>query len=225
MAASPHHARRSLVAVLAGVVGALLLAVAAACSTSAGPASPSTPTFAALIHPARELPAEAGPGRAPVAPPRDRALTAADGLLPDGASVFDDQLAGVARLDPDLLAALRTAAREAAGDGVDLSLNSGWRSPAYQDRLLHEAVARYGSETEAARWVATRETSRHVFGDAVDVGPPKAAAWLADHGARFGLCRVYGNEPWHFELRPQARRDGCPATYPDPTQDPRLRTG
>lgn len=138
-----------------------------------------------------------------------------------GVSVFDDGDPAVAYLDPDLRAALRAAATEAAGDGVTLVVNSGWRSAAYQTRLFREAVARYGSEREAARWVATARTSPHVSGDAVDLGPPAAAAWLDAHGAAYGLCRIYRNEPWHFELRPTT--DGCPGLYADPTQDPRMR--
>jgi hypothetical protein len=62
-----------------------------------------------------------------------------------------------------------------------------------------------------------------VSGDAVDLGPARAASWLGDHGAAYGLCRVYANEPWHFELRAGAAGGGCPAPYADPTQDPRLR--
>ena len=63
---------------------------------------------------------------------------------------------------------------------------------------------KYGSEAEAARWVATPDTSAHVSGDAVDIGPSAAAAWLSEHGAAYGLCQIYGNEPWHYELRPDA---------------------
>jgi zinc D-Ala-D-Ala carboxypeptidase len=151
------------------------------------------------------------------------ALGAEDGVVPEGASVFDDELPGVANLDPSLLEALRRAAEDASGGGVELQVNSGWRSPAYQEQLLREAVAEHGSETEAARWVATPETSRHVTGDAVDLGPSAAALWLSEHGARYGLCRVYDNEPWHFELRPGAADRGCPPTYADPTQDPRMQ--
>jgi LAS superfamily LD-carboxypeptidase LdcB len=106
---------------------------------------------------------------------------------------------------------------------VELVVDSGWRSPEYQEHLLQEAVSKYGSEAEAARWVATPDTSAHVSGEAVDIGPPAAAAWLSAHGAGFGLCRVYGNEPWHYELRPEAVARGCPATYADPTHDPRMQ--
>jgi LAS superfamily LD-carboxypeptidase LdcB len=130
---------------------------------------------------------------------------------------------GIANLDPALLGALRRAATDAAHEGLELVVDSGWRSPQHQERLLHEAVATYGSVEEAARWVATPETSAHVSGDAVDVGPADARAWLSEHGAGHGLCQVYGNEPWHFELRPEAVDRGCPPMYPDPTHDPRMR--
>jgi zinc D-Ala-D-Ala carboxypeptidase len=151
------------------------------------------------------------------------ALGEADGALPDGATVFDDDIPAIANLDPALFDALRRAATDAAGDGVEFLVNSGWRSPEYQDQLLREAVAEYGSEEEAARWVATPETSPHVSGDAVDVGPFDATAWLSEHGAAYGLCQVYGNEPWHYERRPDAIAHGCPPMYADPTQDPRMQ--
>jgi D-alanyl-D-alanine carboxypeptidase len=150
------------------------------------------------------------------------ALGEAAGAIPDGTTVFDDGVPGVANLDPDLLRALRRAATDAAADGLELRVDSGWRSPAYQAHLLQQAVSKYGSRAEAARWVATPNTSAHVSGDAVDIGPVAAAAWLARHGAAYGLCRVYGNEPWHYELRPRAVDQGCPPTYADPTHDPRM---
>jgi hypothetical protein len=150
-------------------------------------------------------------------------LGEADGAVPDGTTVFDDEVPGVANLDPALLAALRRAATDAAGDGIEFVVDSGWRSPAYQEHLLHEAVSEYGSEGEAARWVATPSTSAHVSGDAVDLGPSAAAAWLSEHGAEYGLCQIYGNEPWHYELRPGAVDHGCPPMYTDPTHDPRMQ--
>jgi D-alanyl-D-alanine carboxypeptidase len=151
------------------------------------------------------------------------ALGETDGAVPDGTTVFDDEIPGVANLDPDLLGALRQAATDAADDGVEFFVDSGWRSPEYQDQLLREAVSEYGSEEEAARWVATAETSAHVSGDAVDIGPDDATAWLSARGAEYGLCQIYGNEPWHYELRPEAIAQGCPAMYADPTQDPRVQ--
>ena len=138
-------------------------------------------------------------------------------------TVFDDEVPAVAKLDPDLLVALRLAATEAARNRVEFSVNSGWRSPAFQNQLLREAIAEYGSEEEAARWVATADTSPHVSGDAIDIGPIDATTWLSTHGTDYGLCQIYRNEPWHYELRPDAIDHGCPPTYADPTHDPRMR--
>ncbi|MBW3628079.1 MAG: M15 family metallopeptidase [Gemmatimonadetes bacterium] len=146
----------------------------------------------------------------------------ADGAVPNGTTVFHDEIPGVANLDPSLLRALRRAATDAAGHGVEFFVNSGWRSPEYQEHLFREAVSKYGSEREAARWVATPSTSAHVSGDAVDVGFA-ATAWLSKHGAEYGLCQIYRNELWHYELRREAVDQGCPPMYDDPTQDPRMQ--
>jgi D-alanyl-D-alanine carboxypeptidase len=147
----------------------------------------------------------------------------ADGRVSDDVGVFDDDVPAVANLDPALLGALRRAARDAAGDGVTFYVNSGWRSPDYQSQLLREAVSKYGSEAEAARWVATADTCPHVAGDASDIGHSDATAWLSDHGTAYGLCQIYNNEPWHYELRPMAIDHGCPPMYADPTHDPRMQ--
>jgi D-alanyl-D-alanine carboxypeptidase len=182
--------------------------------TAAGPEPPIAPAHGAQRHHAPPV------GQVPGG--RGGVVGEADGVVPDGATVFDD-VPAVAHLDPALLAALRRAASDAADGGVAFSVNSGWRSPAYQRQLLREAVAQYGSEEEAARWVSTAETSLHVAGQAVDIGPADAAAWLSRHGADYGLCRTYRNEPWHYELRPDAVDDGCPTPYADPTHDPRMQ--
>jgi len=161
----------------------------------------------------RELP-RAEQGRA-------GSLDLADGELPDGVTVFDDQYPAVAGLDAGLLASLRRAAAAAARDGVRVYVDSGWRSRAYQEQLFREAVEKYGSEAQAARWVAPPGRSAHEAGQAVDLGPASATAWLSAHGPAYGLCQIYANEPWHYELRPAAATQGCPAMYADPTRDPR----
>jgi len=208
-------------------VAGLLVAIAAVVAlgdqwpaSSASTLSPSSRAAPPIHHLRGERPGP--PGRAA---PNGRlgALGEADGAIPDGTTVFDDGIPGVARLDPDLLGALRRAAAGAAGDGVRFAVDSGWRSPAYQARLLREAISKYGSRAAARRWVATPETSAHVSGDAVDIGSAGAAAWLSEHGAAYGLCQIYGNEPWHYELRPEAIDHGCPAMYADPTRDPRMQ--
>jgi hypothetical protein len=212
-ARGPRATSLAAIVVVAALVGVLVHRTAAPSSSSDPVTVPARPAASAVdvVDVPRSVPREAG--------------GVADGRVPDGATVFDDDLPAVANLDPGLLAALRQAAIDAARDGVTFQVNSGWRSPGYQERLLREAVAKYGSEAEAARWVATPRTSAHVSGDAVDIGPTVAAAWLADHGAAYGLCRVYGNEPWHYELRPGAAAAGCPPVYADPTRDPRMQPG
>jgi len=147
----------------------------------------------------------------------------AAGAVRRGVSVFDQESPAVTNLDPDLLRALRRAAREAAKDRVEIVVNSGWRSQGYQKLLFRQAVSKYGSEEKAERWVATADTSSHVSGHAVDIGPSRATAWLSEHGAKYRLCQIYRNEPWHYELRPKAIKDGCPSMYADPGHDPKTQ--
>ncbi len=120
----------------------------------------------------------------------------------------------IRRLDPALRAAVAAAARDAQADGVRIEITSGWRSRAHQERLLQEAIEKYGSVAAARRFVATPDTSAHVTGDAVDLGPESADAWLRRHGSRYGLCQVFANEVWHFELATSAGGT-CPPMLPD----------
>jgi hypothetical protein len=207
----------SLTIVLAGVAGLLVCLVPMFMPTTAPQLGAPD---ADAVHVTGSVPKHSGraPGAARIELRRPPSGDD-DGELPDGVTVFDTSHAGVTRLDPDLLRALRRAATDAPSV---LYVTSGWRSPAYQERLLEQAAAKYGSRAEAARWVATPARSAHVSGDAVDLGGADAVAWLARHGAAYGLCQVYANEPWHFELATGGSA-GCPAMYADPTQDPRLR--
>jgi zinc D-Ala-D-Ala carboxypeptidase len=205
-----------LFVVIAVITAALGYQVPKSSSSSAAPPSTSSPAEPPLKPSSNAVP-HASRGEHRGAPGE------ADGVVPDGVTVFDDAIPAVANLDPDLLKALRRAATAAADDGVEFYVNSGWRSPEYQDRLLREAVSKYGSEDEAARWVATAETSPHVSGDAADLGRSNATAWLSEHGTEYGLCQIYRNEPWHYELRTDAIDSGCPRMYADPTQDPRMQ--
>jgi zinc D-Ala-D-Ala carboxypeptidase len=191
------------------VVGLLVIIIAAIAALSYRWPASSSSTPASPVHIVR------GEHRGP--------LGEADGAVPNGTTVFDDGVPGVAKLDPALLGALRRAATDAGGNGVKFYVDSGWRSPQYQERLLREAISKYGSEEEAARWVATPDTSPHVKGGAIDIGHSAATGWLAAHGAAYGLCQIYRNEPWHYELRPEAIGHGCPGMYADPTQDPRMQ--
>lgn len=149
----------------------------------------------------------------PVAPPVDPG----DGSAPpDGRTLtpFDVQYAAVGRLDPALLSAIQSAATTAAADGISMTITSGWRSPEFQQRLLDKAVQTYGSYAAARQYVQTPEVSKHVTGQAVDVGGQGADQWLITNGSRFGLCQIYANELWHFELATDAA-GRCPALLPN----------
>ncbi|MDF1606061.1 M15 family metallopeptidase [Nocardioides sp. YIM 152315] len=132
----------------------------------------------------------------------------------DRGGPFDTSRPEIGNLDPDLLEAIRAAARDAQDDGVRMVVTSGWRSREHQQRLFAEALSKYGSEEEASRWVSTPDTSAHVTGDAVDIGPTDADSWLSQHGSDYGLCQVFANEIWHYELAtsPGGR---CPEMWPD----------
>lgn len=120
----------------------------------------------------------------------------------------------VDRLDPAVRNALWRVAVAAQAEGHEVRLNSGWRTPEHQRRLYREALARHGTARVAERYVASPERSTHVTGLAVDLGPPSAAAWVDQNGARYGLCRTFANEGWHFEL--VADSSGrCPNLLPD----------
>jgi len=117
-------------------------------------------------------------------------------------------------LDPELERRFEEARAAAAEDGVELWITSGWRSAAEQQELVDQAVERYGSVEEARRWVLPPQTSEHVAGAAVDVGPTEGAYWLQQHGPRFGLCQTYANEVWHYEAATDPGGT-CPAPHAD----------
>ena len=87
--------------------------------------------------------------------------------------------------------------------------------------MFDAEVAKRGSVAEAQRWVFTPDKSMHVQGLAIDVGDGPAADWLADKGARFGLCRTLAWEWWHFEWRERWEATGvCPAPAQSPSDAP-----
>jgi D-alanyl-D-alanine carboxypeptidase len=142
----------------------------------------------------------------PSHPPRPQPYVNAKpaGLAPTGVGETD-------HLSPRLHRAVTRALAAASADGVDLSVTSGWRSAEHQQELFDAAVRKYGSRRGASHWVLPPGQSAHVRGEAVDVGPTSGVAWLQDNGVRFGLCRRYDNESWHFELLAAAQGSRCPA--------------
>ena len=129
-------------------------------------------------------------------------------------SPYDVADPAVGNLDPALRIAVQQATTAAAADGVTMTITSGWRSPEFQQQLLDDAIATYGSFAAARQYVQTPERSRHVLGQAVDMGGVGADQWLIAYGPRFGLCQIYANELWHFELATDAAGN-CPPVLPN----------
>jgi D-alanyl-D-alanine carboxypeptidase len=122
--------------------------------------------------------------------------------LPLGEGALLEPSTPVSNIDPLLLIRFEAAKAAAAKDGVKLYLVSGYRSIAHQRELFAAAIKKYGSYREAAKWVLPGELSHHPMGLAMDINypnDPEGAKWLEVNGYRFGLCRVFKNEWWHFE--------------------------
>jgi zinc D-Ala-D-Ala carboxypeptidase len=180
---------RALAAVLAGAL--------TACGASEPPTTPGQPVG--------QEPITIGPA----------AADTVGGWLPDGQTLspFEVSHPVVRWLEPLLLKAIQDAGRRAEADGIEMRITSGWRSKGFQQRLFADGVQTYGSIDAARRFVAAPEVSRHVDGEAVDIAPVEADKWLIANGANFGLCQIYANEIWHFEL---VAVDGrCPPLKPD----------
>lgn len=141
-----------------------------------------------------------------------RVVGVEDGVIEEGEGIspFADDLPAIAKLEPGLRTAMQDAARDALAAGIDFVVTGGWRSAAYQQALLDAAVVEYGSAELAAEFVLSPEQSKHVTGEAVDIGRTDADSWLSQHGADYGLCQIYANEMWHFELATSPGGE-CPA--------------
>jgi len=110
--------------------------------------------------------------------------------------------------------AAQSKARE---EGIDLVITSGFRTAERQEYLYKRAIAKYGSAEEASKWVLPPDKSHHPDGIALDInypGDPEDTKWLELNGYKFGLCRVYKNEWWHFEPL-VAPGETCPPLVPN----------
>ena len=145
-------------------------------------------------------------------------------LISLGASAISESATAsgeVLELHPLLAARFEAARSTAALSGITLYITSGFRDRARQAVLFAQAIEKYGSESEAARWVLPANFSHHPDGLAIDVnypGDPVGAKWLEENGSRFGLCRGYANEWWHFD-GVIAPGDTCPVMSADARVD------
>jgi len=89
-----------------------------------------------------------------------------------------------------------------------LGIRSAYRSPERQAQLYSAAVAKYGSEAAARKWVAPPGRSKHNHGEAVDLdfGAPKgspeykaAVQYAHENAAKYGLNFPMSHENWHIE--------------------------
>lgn len=115
-----------------------------------------------------------------------------------GAAARPDSFSGMA--DPFQQALM--AMLQNAPENVKLGITSGYRSPETQERLWREALAKYGSEAEARKWVAPPGRSQHNHGNAADLKylSPAAQEWVHQNAGQYGLAFPLSNEPWHVEL-------------------------
>ncbi len=142
-------------------------------------------------------------------------LSDADGYVPVGTTLtLDSDKPAVRNLQPDLLNALKAAEPAAEARGTAITLTDGWRARRYQAYLFAQAVQKYGSEEEAAKWVKRPGESAHEAGAAVDIATADAMDFLNRFGSEWGICQVYANETWHFELLTQPGGE-CPALRSD----------
>ena len=136
-----------------------------------------------------------------------------------GAGAISRSLIRPDTLDKQLMNRFKAAQAAAKKDGQALYIASGFRTLSRQQTLFAQAVRKYGSVQEASKWVAPPLVSHHPWGVAIDVNypdEPVGAGWLEVNGSKFGLCRIFENEWWHFEpvIAPGWK---CPALLPDAT--------
>jgi hypothetical protein len=91
---------------------------------------------------------------------------------------------------PDVAAAFDRMAATAAGAGIALVVNSGFRSDAEQAALF--------AAHPDPRWVAPPGQSLHRCATELDLGPETAYGWLASNASRFGFVQRYSWEAWHY---------------------------
>ncbi len=123
-------------------------------------------------------------------------------------------------INPLVLARFLSAQAAAKEEGIEMVIDSGYRTTQKQEYLFNRAIKEHKTAEEAIKWVLPADLSRHPWGLALDVNlhhEKSGASWLEANGATFGLCRVYENEWWHFE--PLIAPGGiCPPLKPDASQ-------
>lgn len=112
------------------------------------------------------------------------------------------------------LSALFAAAPEDVRTG--LRIISAFRPEARQAELYQQAVAKYGSEQAARKWVAPPGKSNHNHGLAVDLRFVNDAAreWAHANAKNHGLHFPMAHEPWHIEPVGARQQRAAPTFIP-----------
>ena len=186
------------------------------------PTAPTTPGTPSTPPPTSDAttpstPAKAGtptPGKSPTPPtPTDETGGACENTSHDTAA---DRAVMFSGMTEGTQQAFLNAKKAAEADGLGFVLNSGYRSAAYQKRIFDCYVKQLGSAQAARTWALPPDESAHVKGYAMDIAPPSAAAWLESTAGKYGLCRRFADETWHFEYQARYKTQGCPALLPHP---------
>ena len=105
-------------------------------------------------------------------------------------------------------------AAAAALEGIELLVDSGYRSAAYQRQIYQRKMGQGDDFYDIARGVAPPGYSEHMLGTTLDLVPSKwtfsgtpADNWLRENGAEFAFIQSYPQksdrgftwEPWHWK--------------------------
>lgn len=77
-----------------------------------------------------------------------------------------------------------------AEQGIEIGLDSGWRSVEYQERLMARFTEEYGEEY-ARKTVAPPGTSEHHTGLAIDIVPKVNGAWVVENDEMMALTELF----------------------------------
>ncbi|MSX71174.1 MAG: hypothetical protein F2752_06360, partial [Actinobacteria bacterium] len=92
-------------------------------------------------------------------------------------------------INPQVLARFHSAQAAAKEIGIEMSIDSGFRTTETQNYLYQRAIKEHKTAEEAKKWVLPSDLSRHPWGLALDVNlhhEKSGASWLEANGATFG---------------------------------------
>ena len=129
--------------------------------------------------------------------------------IPTEFTVDNSNVYVLAEAQPHLVAMLEKALE----DGIELKVESGYRSVSYQKRIFKRMFAKGRTFEDIVRYVAPPGYSQHMFGTAVDFHPSNwrfadtpQYTWLQENADQFGFAETYSQnnsllmpwEAWHW---------------------------